>query len=59
MRGQQIVRATAADNSGQNSDKGHTHTVPGIEPVPPGWKAGILPTMPRRRTKYVYTGIKF
>ena len=24
-------------------------TPPGIEPGPPGWKAGTLPTTPRRR----------
>ena len=24
-------------------------TPPGVEPGPPGWKAGTLPTMPRRR----------
>ena len=59
MCGQHSVRASAEDNKGQNTDKGHTANPkteikipdPGIEPGPPGWKAGTLPTMPRRRTE--------
>ena len=53
------VSVSAENNTGQNTDKGHTHpipgkklkflTPPGIEPGPPGWKAGTLPTTPRRR----------
>ena len=53
------VRASAEDNTGQNTDKGHTHqipgenlkflTPPGIEPGQPGWKAETLPTTPRGR----------
>ena len=52
MCGQHSVRASSGDNTGQNTDKGHTPnpqvyelkflTPPGIEPVPPGWKAGTL-----------------
>ena len=48
--------------------KGHTHpipgqklkflTPPGIEPGPPSWKAGTLPTTPRRRIYLVYYCIK-
>ena len=62
MCGHHNVRATAEDNTGQNTDKGHTPSprigikIPdpaggGIEPGPPGWKAGTLPTTPRRRTR--------
>ena len=57
--GQHNVRASAEVNTGQNTDKGHTHpipgqklkflTPPGIKPGPPGWKAGTLPTTSRRR----------
>ena len=58
MCGQHNVRASAGDSTGQNTYKGHTPNPrteikipdpPGIEPEPPGWKAGTLPTTPRRR----------
>ena len=54
---QHNVRASAEDNTGQNTKD--THPIPGqklkfltpsgIEPGPPGWKAGTLPTTPRPR----------
>ena len=55
--GQHNVRASAEDNTGQNTKDAHPIpeqkfkflTPPGIEPGPPGWKAGRLPTTPRRR----------
>ena len=57
MCGQQNVRTTDRDNTGQNTAK-HIHPVPGyelkfltppeIELGPPDWKAGALPTMPLR-----------
>ena len=59
MCGQHNVRASAEDNTWQNPDKGHTPipgqkfkflTPPGIEPEPPGWKAGSLPTTLRRQS---------
>ena len=33
-------------------------TPPGIEPGPPGWKAGTVPTTPRRRIRNVPSTIK-
>ena len=64
MCGQHDVRASAEGNTGQNTDQGHTHPIPGqklkfltpprIEPGPAGWKAGTLPTTPRRRI-YLYS----
>ena len=56
MCGQYNVRATAGDNTGQNSK--NIHPVPGqklkfltrpagIETGPSGWKARILPTTTR------------
>ena len=63
MCGQLNVRASAEDNTGQNTDKGHTPNPrteikipdpPGNEPGPPGWKAGTLPTTPLRRIKNIY-----
>ena len=62
MCGQHNVRVSAEDNTGQNTKD--THPIPGyklkfltpqgIEPGPPGWKAGTLPTTPRRRIKMRY-----
>ena len=58
MCGQHYVRAFDGDSTGQNTDKGHTPNPrigiktsdpQGIESGPPGWKAGTLPTTPRRR----------
>ena len=57
MCGQHNVRASAEDNTGQNTKDTHPIagqklkflTPPGIEPGPPDWKAGTLPTTPRRR----------
>ena len=58
MCGQHNVRASAEDKQDRTQTKdihpiaGHKLeflTPPGIEPVPPGWKAGTLPTTPRRR----------
>ena len=57
MCGQHNVRASAEDSTGQNTKDTHTIpgqklkflTPPGIEPDPPGRKAGTLPTTPRRR----------
>ena len=51
------VRASVGDHTGQNTKGTHPIpgqklkllTSPGIEPGPPGWKAGTLPTTPRRR----------
>ena len=57
MCGQHNVKATVGDNKRQNTDKGHTHPIPGnklkilTQPGIPGWKAGTLPTTPRRRMK--------
>ena len=56
MYGQHNGRASAEDNTGQNTDNGHTPN-PRTEikiPDPAGnrtrvWKAGTLPTTPRRR----------
>ena len=50
MCGQQNVRASAEDNTGQNSKD--THPIRGQTLkflTPPGWKAGTLPITPRRR----------
>ena len=58
MCGQHGDRASAEDNTGQNTSKGHTPNprteikIP--DPAwnrnrPPGWKVGTLPTTPRRR----------
>ena len=58
MCGQHNVRESVGDNTAQNTDKVHTPnprtygklkflSPPGIEPGPPGWKAGTLPTTPR------------
>ena len=57
MCGQHNVRASAEDNTGQNTKD--THPIPGqklkflnppeIEPGPPGWKAGTVQITPRRR----------
>ena len=52
MCGQHNVRAPAEDNTGQNTKDIHRipgqklkfMTPPGIEPWPPGWKAGTLLT---------------
>ena len=61
MSGQHNVRDSAEENTGQNTDKGHTPNPrteikipdpPGIEPEPLGWKAGTLPTTPRRRITF-------
>ena len=57
MCGQHNVRASAEDNTGQNTKDTHPIpgqklkflTPPGIEPGPPGLKAGTLPTTPWRR----------
>ena len=57
MCGEHNFRTTAGDNTGQNTKDTHSVpgqklkflTTPGIEPGPPGWKAGTLPTTPRRR----------
>ena len=58
MCGQHNVKASAGDITGQNTDKGHTPNPrigikipdpPEIEPGTPGWKAGTVPTTPRRR----------
>ena len=63
MCGQYNVRATAGDNTEQNTKNTHPIpgqklkflTPPGIEPGPPGWKAETLPITPRRRMpKIVY-----
>ena len=59
MCGQHNIRASAGDSTGQNTKDTHPIpgeelkflTPPGIEPGPPGWKAGTLPTTPRRRIK--------
>ena len=58
-----VVRASVDNNTGQITDKRHTHpipgqklkfpTPPGIEPGLPGWKAGTLPTTPRRWIYFV------
>ena len=62
MSDQHNVRVTTRDNTGQNTDKGHTPsprieikilTLPGIEPRPPGWEAGTLPITPRRRSSII------
>ena len=55
MCGQHKVRASDEDNTGQNTKD--THSIPGqklkflippgVEPEPPAWKAGTLPTTPR------------
>ena len=64
MSGQHSVRASAGDNTGQNTDKGHTTnprreikflTPPRIESGPPGLKARTLPTTEINRS----TEIKF
>ena len=56
MCGKHNVRASAGDSTEQNIDEGHTPNLrigiiipdpPGIEPGPPGWKAGTLPTTQR------------
>ena len=57
ISGQKNVRGTSRDNTGLNIRD--IHPVPGkklkfltpleIESGPPGWKAGTLPTKPRRR----------
>ena len=61
MCGQQNVIASAGDSTGQNTGKGYTPNPrigikipdpPGIEPGPPGWKVGTLPTTPRDRFYY-------
>ena len=57
MCGLHNVRTSAEDNTGQNTKNTHPITgqklkfltPPGIEPGLPGWKAGTLPTTPRRR----------
>ena len=57
MCGKHNVRASAADNTWQNTKDTHPIpgqklkflTTPGIEPGPQGWKAGALPSTPRRR----------
>ena len=57
MCDQHNVGASAEDNTGQNTKDTHPIpgqklkflTPPGIEPGRPGWKAGTLPTTPRRR----------
>ena len=60
MCGQHNIRATAGDNTGQNTKDTTSPriekilTSPGIEPGPPGWKAGTPPTMLRRRTINIY-----
>ena len=54
MCGQHNVRASAGDRAGQNRKGTHPIpgqklkflTPPGIEPGPPSWKAGTLPTTP-------------
>ena len=62
MCGQHNFRATAEDNTGQNTDKGHTPNprteikIPDpagnrIRAAAPGWKAGTLPTTPGRRIR--------
>ena len=54
MSGQLNARAFAEDNTGQNTDQGHTPN-PKTEikiPDPPDWKAGTLPTTPRLRINY-------
>ena len=56
MCGQHNGRASAEDNTGQNTKDTHPIpgrklkflTPPGIELGPPGWKVGTLPTTPRR-----------
>ena len=64
MCGKHNVRASAGDSTEQNIDEGHTPNLrigiiipdpPGIEPGPPGWKAGTLPITPRRRLLYSLT----
>ena len=63
MCGQHNIRATAGVNIGQNPDKRHTpnprieikNCNPSENRTPaPGWKAGILPTTPRRLIIYFY-----
>ena len=57
MCDQHNVKASAGDNSGQHTDKGHTPNPRTEFKIPDSawnrtraaWKAGILPTMPRRR----------
>ena len=57
MRGQHNVMATSRDNTEQNTKDTHPglgqkfkfFTPPGMEPGPPGWKTGTLPTKPRCR----------
>ena len=59
MCGQHNIRASTEDNTGQNTKDTHPIpgqelkflTPPGIEPGPPGWKAGTLPTTPRRQIR--------
>ena len=65
MFGEHNVRASAEDNTGQNTKDTHPIpgqklkflTPPGIEPGPPGWKAGTLPTTPRRRINDAYNKV--
>ena len=69
--GQQNVRTTARDNTGQNTQNTEKYTdavpeqnlkcltPPGIKPGPPGWKAGTLPTTPRRQISNRTIELKF
>ena len=59
MCGQHNVRAYAEDNTGQN--RKDTHPIPGQKLkflTPPGWKAGTLPTTPRRQIKPYFANVK-
>ena len=63
MCGQDNVRVSVEDNTGQNTKDTHPIpgqklkflTPPGIKPGPPGWKA---PTTPRRRHTF-YLAVYF